>query len=203
MSTAGTTRKRADAIRNIESIVEAATTLLAADPDASMLAIAQGAGVGRVTLYGHFPSRPALVAEVAARAIAHTDEALSTVDTDGDPREAMERLLAATWRLTYRYGGIVVAANQALPPEAVRRAHDEPARRVRALLERGRGQRVFTSDMPVEWQLTTIQAVLHAASAAVHRREITAEEAPGLVTATVLAALTPPGRTRKAAGPGR
>ncbi|MFC8680186.1 TetR/AcrR family transcriptional regulator [Microbacterium ureisolvens] len=193
MSTASTTRKRADARRNIESIVEAATSLLAADPDASMLAIAQEAGVGRVTLYGHFASRPALIAEVAARAIAHTDEALNAVDTDGDPREAMERLLVATWQLTFRFGGIVVAANQALPPDAVRKAHGEPARRVRTLLERGRDQGVFTTAMPVEWQLTTIQAVLHAASAAVHRGEITADEAPRLVSVTVLAALAPQG----------
>jgi len=193
MSTATTTPKRADARRNIEAIVEAATTLLAADPDASMLAIAKEAGVGRVTLYGHFPSRPVLIAEVAARAIAHTDHALNAVDTDGDPREAMERLLVATWGLTFRFGGIVVAANQALAPDAVRQAHEEPARRVRMLLERGREQGEFTASMPVEWQLTTIQAVLHAASAAVHRGEITAEQAPSLVSATVIAALTPRG----------
>ena len=49
--------KRSDALRNIEAILEAATTCLARDPDASVNSIAQAAGVGRVTLYGHFESR--------------------------------------------------------------------------------------------------------------------------------------------------
>jgi TetR/AcrR family transcriptional regulator, mexCD-oprJ operon repressor len=181
--------KRADARRNIEAIIDAATRLLAIDPDASVQDIAKAAGVGRVTLYGHFDSRTALVAEVATRAIAETEVALRDVDIDGDPRAAMERLLEATWHLTHRFGGIVVAAGQALPPEQLRRAHEGPAQRVRALLERGRHEHRFRSDMPVEWQITTIQAVLHAASAAVYRGEVAEGDAPRLVVETALATL--------------
>ena len=184
--------KRADARRNIESIIDAATALLAVNPDASVQDIAKAAGVGRVTLYGHFDSRTALITEVATRAIAQTEESLRDLDLSGDPREAMAKLLEATWLLTHRFGAIVVAAGQALPPDELRRAHEGPAKRVRALLRRGRQEREFRADMPVEWQITTIQAVLHAASGAVHRGEITAAEAPRLVTETVLAALAAP-----------
>jgi hypothetical protein len=84
----------------------------------------------------------------------------------------------------------VVAGSQALSPEQIRRAHDEPAARVRGLLERGREAREFRSDVPIEWQLSVIQAILHSASAAVHRGEITAEDAPALVRDTTLAALS-------------
>lgn len=192
MSAVASSPKRADARRNIEAIVDSATTLLAVDPDASVHDIAKAAGVGRVTLYGHFDSRSVLVAEVAARAIAQTEQALREVDVDGDPREAMARLLDASWHLTHRFGAIVVAATQVLPPEALRRAHDGPARRVRSLLRRGRKQGRFRTDLPLEWQITTIQAVLHAASAAVHRGEIRAQQAPRLIRETVLAALAAP-----------
>lgn len=187
--TAVTSPKRADARRNIEAIIEAATNLLAVDPDASVQDIAKAAGVGRVTLYGHFDSRTALINEVATRAIAQTEEALRDIDLDGDPRDAMARLIDATWLLTHRFGGVVVAAGKALPPEELRRAHEEPAARARALLERGRAEGRFRTDLPVEWQITTIQAVLHAASGAVHRKEISAADAPRLVNATILAAL--------------
>lgn len=184
--------KRADARRNIEAIIDAATALLAVNPDASVQDIAKAAGVGRVTLYGHFDSRTALITEVATRAIAQTEESLRDLDLSGDPREAMAKLLEATWLLTHRFGAIVVAAGQALPPDELRRAHEGPAKRVRALLRRGRQEREFRADMPVEWQITTIQAVLHAASGAVHRGEITAADAPRLVTGTVLGALAAP-----------
>ncbi|MDP3890630.1 MAG: TetR family transcriptional regulator, partial [Nocardioides sp.] len=61
--------KRSDARRNIEAILEAATVCLARSPEANITTIAQAAGVGRVTLYGHFESRSALIAAVAARAL--------------------------------------------------------------------------------------------------------------------------------------
>ena len=50
------------------------------------------------------------------------------------------------------------------------------------------------TDMPLSWQVTTIQGVIHAASSAVHRGELAADRAPTLIRATVLAALTPPGQ---------
>lgn len=181
--------KRADAVRNIEAIVAAAIRLLAVDPDASINEIAKAAGVGRVTLYGHFDSRATLVREVADRAIAQTDESLAQVDLDGHPREALGRLLVATWHLTHRYGALVVAASQVLPPAEMRRAHEEPAARVRSVLERGRAAQEFRDDMPVDWQLSVVQAILHGASTAVHRGEISADDAPSLVRDTTLAAL--------------
>ena len=182
--------KRADAVRNIEAILAAATRVLATDPEASINEIAQAAGVGRVTLYGHFDSRATLVREVVDRAIAQTDEALAAVDLDGDPREALGRLVEATWHLTHRFGALVVAGSQVMPPEEMSRAHEGPARRVRGLLERGREAGELRDDMPVEWQISVTQAILHGASASVHRGEISADDAPALVRDTILGALS-------------
>lgn len=181
--------KRADALRNIEAIIDAATRLLAVDPDASVNDIAKAAGVGRITLYGHFESRAALVQEATQRAIAQTEHELAQIDTDGEPVEALGRLLESSWHLTYRFGGLVVAASQAMSPAQMRGAHDEPAARVRSLLERGRAAGGFRDDMSTEWQITVVQAIMHSASAAVHRGEITADDAPTLVRETVLGAL--------------
>lgn len=189
----GSSPKRADARKNIAAIIDAATACLARDPDASVNDIAAAAGVGRVTLYGHFESRGALVAEVVDRALRQTDEALDQVDLGGDARDALGRLLEATWHLTHRFGALVVAAQTALPEAELREAHEKPVLRVKRLLRRGRKEGSFRADLPLDWQVTTIQAVLHAASGAVHRGEITAERAPALVRATVLGALAPPG----------
>ncbi|GAA3287412.1 TetR/AcrR family transcriptional regulator [Arthrobacter citreus] len=182
--------KRADARRNVEAIVHAATRLLAVDPAAGVNDIAKAAGVGRVTLYGHFDSRSTLVREVVDRAIHQTDTALAGEDFDGDPTEALGRLLEVTWHLTHRFGALVVAASGTMTPDEMRRSHEEPAARVRMLVERGRGAGQFSTDGPIEWQISVIQAILHGASAAVHRGEITAEQAPSLVRRTVLAALS-------------
>lgn len=182
--------KRADAVHNIEAIIAAATELLAVDPDASINDIAKAAGVGRVTLYGHFDSRATLIGEVVDRAIAQTDQALAQLDLDGDASIALGRLIEATWHLTHRFGAVVVAGSQALTPEQMRRAHQEPAARVRGLIERGRESDEFRADMPIDWQVSVVQSILHGASAAVHRGEISTDEAPSLVRDTVLAALS-------------
>jgi AcrR family transcriptional regulator len=184
--------RRADAQKNIALILEAATACLAHDPDTSVNDIARAAGVGRVTLYGHFPSRAALVAEVVERAMASTEEALSTVDLTGDPRTAMERLLATTWHLTGRYGALVVAAEQTLSSTQLKEAHEAPTRRFEQVLRRGRRAGSFRTDMPMAWQITATQAILHSAVQAVHQGEISETHAPDLVVKTVLAALTPP-----------
>jgi AcrR family transcriptional regulator len=58
-------RPRADAVRNRESVLSAATRVFAAsDSEPSMREIARRAGVGVATLYRHFPTREALVEAV-------------------------------------------------------------------------------------------------------------------------------------------
>lgn len=184
---------RADARKNIAAIVEAAIGCLARDPDVSVGDIAKAAGVGRMTLYGHFPSRAALVSAAMTAAMEDTEALLAEVPTDGDPEAAMARLLEATWRLTHRYGALVIAAEQSLPAEQVRAAHAEPIARMTSLLRRGRKAGGFRKDMPLDWQITAIQSIVHGASAAVHRGEITDAKAPVLIRETVLGLLAPRG----------
>lgn len=184
-------RRRADARKNIAAILDAATVCLAVDPDASINDIAAAAGVGRVTIYGHFDNRAALVGQVVERALASSDADLDAVDLDGDAHEALGRLLEASWHVTYRYGGLVLAAQTALPERDLRAAHHQPVQRMTRLLRRGRREESVRSDMPLSWQITTIQGVIHAASNAVHRGELAAARAPGLVRTTILAALAP------------
>lgn len=62
--------RRADAQQNVAKILDAAVACLSRDAGASVSEIAKAAGVGRVTLYGHFPSREALVEAALTRALA-------------------------------------------------------------------------------------------------------------------------------------
>ncbi|GHF72537.1 TetR/AcrR family transcriptional regulator [Streptomyces thermodiastaticus] len=65
MSRADAAELRADAARNREALLQAATrTFAASATEPSMRAVAREAGVGIATLYRHFPTREALVAAV-------------------------------------------------------------------------------------------------------------------------------------------
>lgn len=70
---------RAVARRNTRAILDAAARVLTADDTASMQAIADAAGLARLTLYRHFPTREALI------------EAMTT-EMIGDMRRAAEEV---------------------------------------------------------------------------------------------------------------
>src|SRR5918997_996996 len=91
--------RRADAIRNREKLLTAATELFAArGTDVSLDAVAKHAGVGIGTLYRHFPTRDALVESAYRAEVAHlceaAEELLAAHPPDIALAEWMERFVA-------------------------------------------------------------------------------------------------------------
>ena len=186
-------RKRADARRNVAAILAAATECLAKDPDSSVAEIAAAAGVGRMTLYGHFKTRADLLDAVLARAVAGAHEARDAVDVAGDPRDALARLVAASWHVVDQLRHVLAAAQRELPAERIRQAHDLVLRRVQSLIERGQAAGEFRTDLPVAWLVSLAMNVMHAAATEVSAGRLPAGQAPSVVAGTLLAALTAPG----------
>src|SRR6516165_9479776 len=192
--TAGTAPRaqRADARRNVAAILDAATDCLARDPEVSIAGIAAAAGVGRITLYGHFKTRAELIDAVLIRTIAHADAILDATDTGGDPSDALARLVAASWQIVHQFRNILLAAQRELPAERIRGLHDPILRRVQSLIGRGRRAGTFRTDLPEHWLTTTAFSLMHAAAQDVAAGRIEPGDAAGLITATLQAAFTPP-----------
>jgi TetR/AcrR family transcriptional repressor of mexCD-oprJ operon len=189
----GAVRRRADAQRNIDAILDAALARLARDRHASIADIAQEAGVGRMTLYGHFRTRADLIEAVLSRLLAHCDEVLAGVDLDGDPATALRDLIASAWRLVHHFHAVRLAADLELPEERIRAHHDAPLRRVERIIERGRETGTFRRDLPTSWLVTVFYSVLHAAADECAAGRLATDEAPRVITATLLSAVAPPG----------
>lgn len=97
MTTAPVRRERRDAVANRDALLAAAQRTLAADPRASLDAIAQAAGLSRRSVYGHFADREALVAAVVARG-AQRFNAIAEATEDPDPVVALATLAARLWQ---------------------------------------------------------------------------------------------------------
>jgi TetR/AcrR family transcriptional regulator, mexCD-oprJ operon repressor len=191
---AATKDQRADARRNIGAILDAAQHCLSSDPQATIAHIAAAAGVGRVTLYGHFKTRAELIDAVFERVSAQASEVLDTVDTGGEPAAALVRLVTATWPVVHGFDAIRQAAESELPEQRIREHHDVHFRRLDALLGRGQRSGTFRRDIPRHWLVSTCYRVMHGAAHDCAAGRVTADEAGRLVAATLLAAFTPPGK---------
>jgi TetR/AcrR family transcriptional repressor of mexCD-oprJ operon len=185
--------RRADAQRSIAAILDAAIAALSRDPEASVSEIARGAGVGRVTLYGHFPNRADLVDAALARVIDDGHAALDRVNLSGDPRQALTRLVHSSWSLVNQSRALLLAAQGVLPPGRIRDLHAGPVERIERLVERGRREAVFRTDLPTSWLVGVLHSVMHSAADEINADRLGEEEAAAFITATVLAAFTPPG----------
>lgn len=180
--------QRVDAQRNRAKILAAAVTAIRKNPDASVADIAAEAGVGRMTLYGHFKTRPELIEAALVESLDRAENVLSEVPLDGDAREAFSRVIASSWRLLDQSRALLATAQKELPPARIRELHEKAEARVRSLVERGRRDGVFRTDLPVSWLLATTHVVMNGAAEEVRAGRLDPDDAPWFIDAILLPA---------------
>jgi AcrR family transcriptional regulator len=181
-----TGHQRAVAEQNVDAILDAAEELLDQRGKASISAVAKQAGVSRVTVYSHFPTWEVLLEAAVERAVRRTMAALRDARLDeGPPVQALERMLDGAWRHLARYGAMAQAVAEHLGPDAVARSHQAAYQTIGALLDRGRADGSFRTDVPSGWLVTAAVAVIHACAAEVRSGRIDERDAPGILSATV------------------
>lgn len=180
-----------------------------------MADVAAAAGVGRVTLYAHFPSRQALLEAVVDRAVAEAlgqseaagalgDPAAeappdappeSTADADERARTAadeMRALIRDSWHTLHRFGRLSAMLQRELDAERLRDHHAPVLDQVGRLVERGRADGSLRTDVPAGWLATMVYSLLHAAADEVDAGRLPADDVADLLEATLLPALRPP-----------
>ena len=182
---------RSDSIRNRVAILEAAARRLTEDPNASLADIAKEAGVGRVTLYGHFASREELLTALLHHSMGRVEAELSQVDLSGDAWEALDSLVTSSWQVLNELNALRGVVERALPPSELSDSHDHPRARVEHLLARGRADGSFRSDQSLAWQVACYFALLHGAAAELRAGRLTEAEAVQLLPGTFRTLLQP------------
>lgn len=185
--------RRADAERNIQAIIDAALEALASDPDASMAAIARRAGVVRATIYMHFPTREALLDAVMERSTAMVAQATREAEPErGNPKEALERVLLATWEQLGQFHSVLQININRLSAKELHRRHLPITTQFIPLLERGQAAGVFRSDVSAAWLIAVLRAIVHVASTELQAGRLSQAEVEQTMLTTALAAISSP-----------
>jgi len=185
-------RRRADAERSISSIIDAALEALASDPDVSMAEIARRAGVVRATIYMHFPTRESLLDAVMEHATALVADAIRQAEPNrGEPTEALERVLLATWQQLSQFHSVLGLNISRLSAKELRRRHLPMTTQIVPLLERGQAEGVFRSDVSATWLIAVVRAIVHLASTELQARRLSQADVEQTMLTTVMSALSP------------
>ena len=143
-------------------MIEAAIELLGQNPGASVQQIADASGVGRTTVYRHFPSRDDLIRALFERVVAESWEVTDAITSSDRPAEEILReLVPAFIELGLRFGFLSAHSDVGQPAmRGSKEVEDEPVAR---FLVRAQRSGEIRADLPLGWMRSLIQALAVAA----------------------------------------
>ncbi|MFC1407634.1 MULTISPECIES: TetR/AcrR family transcriptional regulator [Streptacidiphilus] len=187
-------RRRADALRSITAILDAATETLNRRSEATIEDIAKAAGISRQTVYAHFPSREALLQALMERVTEQVVTAIDAADLDTGPADAaLVRLLETGWVALGTNPFLLHLTLPPIDPEQERERHEPILARLERLVVRGQEQDEIDPQLPVAWVLSATLALGHAAGEEVRAGRMTPTEAVQVLR-TSIPRLVRPGR---------
>lgn len=183
MTFAETDGRRAIALRNRETILDAALTVLQQNPEAGINDIADDAGLSRATLYRHFPTREDLLHALRQRARAQGKQAMQDAQPDeGDPIEALERMVTALFEVGAR-NRVLFGTNSSKPTIAERERHFEPVTRT---FERAQREGLLDPDIAATWLTAAMRNLFGAAIAEIKAGRLERSAAPKLIVRQIV-----------------
>lgn len=150
---------RADAARNLETVLTTGARMLAADPGVSIASIATEAGVDRRTVYRRFTSRDELLAAIYKARLTAIEHAIE----DARLREAPVAVAL------HRYVENVIAVNRTWPVDLARMLTDDSVharreasvREVDAFLERATAEGLLRPGPARGWTNALLPQLMH------------------------------------------
>ncbi len=140
-------RRRADATQNRAAIIAAARAVIAVADEVRLNAIAKEAGVGQGTLYRHFPTREALLAEVYRQDVDDLVAAAPALLAEHAPLQALARWFDRVADYARVKRGVFAAVEVAVGQDLSARSHGPIGDALTLLLDAGKADGTIRPDI--------------------------------------------------------
>jgi AcrR family transcriptional regulator len=179
--------ERSDARRNRQAVIDAAMAVLPSDPTASMATIAERSGLGRTTVYRHFPVRRDLIRALFEHVVSEAREVTSEVIERGETaRETMRAMGPAIIGIADRFR--FLADMRDLGDDVITDSTTDPNQPMRHFVEAAQRRGEINPEMPVQWILTSMNGLGLGASAEMRSGRLSLEEAGQVLGETLVRA---------------
>jgi AcrR family transcriptional regulator len=132
-----------------------------------MTEIASRSGVGRATLYRHFPTREILLQELQRVVVESVGEGLRAAQLESLPaRDALDRAVGVVLSVGHEYA-VVIREQVPVPRDVAERLVRDP---IRGMLARGQAEGVLRQDCSLEWLEDTFIGLAQAGLQQIVRR---------------------------------
>lgn len=181
------TRKRTAARA---ALLDTATVLLAENPGASFIEVAEAAGVGRATLYRHFASREELLRELCLEAIEATDQAVAPlVEQATSATDLLRRIIVALLPLSDRYHFLTRYPD--LEDAGINARLQRQTEQTIALIQQAQHDGEVADDLSPAWIALVFDSLLYAAGQSIAEGKLEIEAAAELVFRTLMQGVSP------------
>jgi AcrR family transcriptional regulator len=179
-------------------LIDAAVELLARNPGAPLAEIAEAAGVKRVTLHRHFGNRESLLREVALTCLDEMDRA-GKLAAKGSKSytEALKAIVAALVPVGDRFHFLWNQQNHELwKDRKLKKRLLKEDKELSGLVEKAKKEGSIDSSIPTAWVISSIDAIIFAASESIISGAIAANDASELAIRTLFQGMGPSKRSR-------
>jgi AcrR family transcriptional regulator len=171
-------RLRSDARRNRRTVLDAAVALLAKRPQATMQEVADASGLGRTTVYRHFPRRQDLIDALYEQVLAESAQTVrDAIGAATNARELLCDLGARVIAIGDRYRFLDAHPELRERTLAGRGDDREGADPLHDYLSAAQERGEIRPDVPVGWMLTTMRGLAVVAMFEVSAGRMTVEDA--------------------------
>lgn len=174
-----------------EAILEAALMVYQEQPGSSLSVIAERAGVGRATLHRHFPSRDALMRELAHMSIRAIDDAVAGLPEQAESAaHLLRQQLEAIIPLGDRFHFLSTEA-QLMNHVDVYREVMRQYKNLSNVIEQAKAEGAIEESIPTDWIVGVIDSLIYTAWSIRAMGSVANNQIPDLVNRTIFHGFSP------------